>query len=114
MSITIPAGTPSSTPPIAAPCDSPKLVNVHLSPKLFIACKITAFFWNTQGFGAKMKIFVEFYKYICIFEKKVVTLQPKVAKALRHVYVRTLNEKHEQIHNHRTDPDEGKADTAGR
>ena len=29
---------------------------------------------------AKIRLFAEFYKYICIFEKKVVTLQPKVAK----------------------------------
>ena len=35
-SISIPAGTPSSTPPMAIPCDSPKEVKLHLSPNVFM------------------------------------------------------------------------------
>ena len=44
-------------PPIAAPCDSPKLVKVHLSPKVFaiISCKSTTFFANMQKKHKKMR-----------------------------------------------------------
>ena len=35
-SISTPAGIPSSTPPIAGPCDSPKVVSVNILPMVFI------------------------------------------------------------------------------
>ena len=62
MSIRTPAGTPSSTPPIALPCDSPKEVKTKFFPNLFIAYSPN---W------------LQNYKKNCIYKKKAVTLHDK-------------------------------------
>ena len=36
MSISIPAGQPSITPPIAVPCDSPNDVSLNILPKVLL------------------------------------------------------------------------------
>jgi hypothetical protein len=50
MSSLSPAGQPSIIPPIAAPCDSPKEVNLNNSPKLFDAINTTIWIQNNYYF----------------------------------------------------------------
>ncbi len=40
ISIETPAGHPSITPPMAAPCDSPKVVSLNVFPRVFPAMLI--------------------------------------------------------------------------
>ena len=76
-SIRKPAGTPSSTPPIAAPCDSPKEVKLHLSPNV-LAIFFTFATAKVLLFCDICKNLLHFCIFICACHFFVVILQRKI------------------------------------